>query len=133
MHMAELDAALNGVNMAINWDIIIDLCVDSATATVYKWIDDALTGRSRLRTKTHEEMLICRRIDVIRQLTEDFNLRPTVILVKSTEKLADTPTRVPNEWLELPNSVPAARPVAAAAVVDPRPDVDPARICRGGA
>ncbi|KAF0313668.1 Pyruvate kinase [Amphibalanus amphitrite] len=64
INMAELDAALSGVNMAIAWGItIIDLCTDSAT--VHKWIDDALTGRSRLRTKAHGEMLIRRRIDVI--------------------------------------------------------------------
>ena len=48
---------------------IIDLRTDSAT--VYKWIDDALSGRSRLRTKAHGEMLIRRRINVIRQPVEE--------------------------------------------------------------
>ncbi|KAF0291481.1 uncharacterized protein FJT64_010401 [Amphibalanus amphitrite] len=127
INMAELDAALSGVNMAIAWGItIIDLCTDSAT--VHKWIDDALTGRSRLRTKAHGEMLIRRRIDVIRQLVEEFNLRLTVVLVKSADNLADALTRVPKEWLQTPDPEPAARPVAAAAIADPRPDVDPARI-----
>ncbi|KAF0313374.1 hypothetical protein FJT64_016086 [Amphibalanus amphitrite] len=96
INMAELDAALSGVNMAIAWGItIIDLCTDSAT--VHKWIDDALTGRSRLRTKAHGEMLIRRRIDVIRQLVEEFNLRLTVVLVKSADNLADALTRVPKD------------------------------------
>ncbi|KAF0301931.1 Salivary glue protein Sgs-4 [Amphibalanus amphitrite] len=127
INMAELDAALSGVNMAIALGItIIDLCTDSAT--VHKWIDDALKGRSRLRTKAHGEMLIRRRIDVIRQLVEEFNLRLTVVLVKSADNLADALTRVPKEWLQTPDPEPAARPVAAAAIADPRPDVDPARI-----
>ncbi|XP_043200350.1 uncharacterized protein LOC122369575 [Amphibalanus amphitrite] len=127
INMAELDAALSGVNMAIAWGItIIDLCTDSAT--VHKWIDDALTGRSHLRTKAHGEMLIRRRIDVIRQLVEEFNLRLTVVLVKSADNLANALTRVPKEWLQTPDPEPAARPVAAAVIADPRPDVDLARI-----
>ncbi|KAF0299565.1 hypothetical protein FJT64_027718 [Amphibalanus amphitrite] len=95
INMAELDAALSGVNMAIAWGItIIDLCTDSAT--VHKWIDDALTGRSRLRTKAHGEMLIRRRIDVIRQLVEEFNLRLTVVLATSAvHRTAPRPDRRP--------------------------------------
>ena len=64
INMAELDAALSGVNLAVSWGAkTIELCTDSAT--VHKWISDALSGRARLRTKGHGEMLIRRRIEVI--------------------------------------------------------------------
>ena len=62
INIAELDAALSGVNMAVAWGISnIDLRTDSAT--VRKWIDDAQSGRSRLRTRAHSEMLIRWRIE----------------------------------------------------------------------
>ena len=118
INMAELDAALSGVNMAVAWGITtIDLRTDSAT--VHKWIDDALSGRSRLRTKAHGEMLIRRRIDVIRQLVEEFRLKMTVRLVKSADNPADALTRVPKEWLRLPDSSTDAPPGAVAAAVGP--------------
>ena len=94
--MVELDAALGGVNMTIVWGIReIDLRTDSAT--VRKWIGDALSGRSRLRTKAHGEMLIRQRVDVIRELVKEFQLAMTVTLVRSEHNPADALTRVPKE------------------------------------
>ena len=101
INMAELDAAVRGLNLAISWGVkIIDLRTDSAT--VHRWIDDALSGRTRLRTKAHGEMLIRRRVDVIRQLVEEMQLQVTVSLVKSADNLADALTRVPKQWLSGP-------------------------------
>ena len=98
INMAELDAAVRGVNMAIAWGVKnIDLRTDSAT--VHKWLDDALSGRARLRTKAHAEMLIRRRVDIIIQLVEELQLTLSVTLVRSAENLADALTRVPKEWL----------------------------------
>ncbi|XP_045101302.1 uncharacterized protein LOC123498201 [Portunus trituberculatus] len=94
INMAELDAAVRGVNLAIAWGMrTIDLRTDSAT--VYRWIDDALSGRARLRTKAHGEMLIRRRVDVIRQLVTELELVMSVTLVRSSENRADALTRVP--------------------------------------
>lgn len=98
INMAELDAAVRGINMAIAWGVrIIDLRTDSAT--VHKWVDDALSGRARLRTKAQAEMLIRRRVDIIRQLVDELQLTLTVTLVRSAENRADALTRVPKEWL----------------------------------
>ncbi|XP_043196249.1 uncharacterized protein LOC122367307 [Amphibalanus amphitrite] len=123
INMAELDAALSGVNMAIAWGIrVIDLRTDSAT--VYKWVGDALSGRSRLRTKAHAEMLIRRRVDIIRELVAEFQLTITIKLVKSDENPADEMTRVPKEWLracraeEETATATGAVPVAAAVAPD---------------
>lgn len=50
----------------------IELRMDSAT--VHRWIDDALSGSARLRTKAHGETLIRRRVVVIRQLVTELVL-----------------------------------------------------------
>ena len=98
INMAELDAAIRGVNLAVAWNMReIELRTDSAT--VYKWVDDAVTGRARLRTKAHGEMLIRRRVDTIRQLTAELGLSLSVVLVRSADNRADALTRVPREWL----------------------------------
>ena len=98
INMAELDAAIRGVNSAVAWGMRdIELRTDSAT--VHRWVDDALTGRARLRTKAHGEMLIRRRVDIIRQLASELSLDLSVVLVRSTENRADVLTRVPREWL----------------------------------
>lgn len=63
--MAELDAAIRGINLAIAWGMkTIELRTDSAT--VFRWINDALSGLAHLRTKAHGDMLIRRRVDIIR-------------------------------------------------------------------
>ncbi|KAF0293882.1 Intracisternal A-particle Pol-related polyprotein [Amphibalanus amphitrite] len=121
INMAELDAAVRGINLALAWDMkTIELKTDSAT--VHRWVSDALSGRARLRTKAHGEMLIRRRVDVIRQLVAELGISLTVSLVRSSQNRSDTLTRVPSLWLRQ-DSQPAdqrpsdGQPVAAAAVV----------------
>ena len=115
INMAELDAALRGLNLAIAWNMrVIELKTDSST--VRRWIADAISGRARLRTKAHGEMLIRRRVDTIRQLVEELNLDLTVTLVRSAENKADCISRVPAEWLRAPDG--SAEPVCAAAELD---------------
>ena len=98
INMAELNAALRGVNLAIAWGMrVVELKTDSAT--VHRWVSDALSGRTRLRTKAHGSMLIRRRVEIIKQLAEEFNLQLTVTLVRSSENRADCLSRVPAEWL----------------------------------
>ncbi|KAF0295372.1 hypothetical protein FJT64_000618 [Amphibalanus amphitrite] len=64
INMAELDAANRGVNLAVAWGArTIDLRTDSAT--VHRWLDDAISGRARLRTKAHGELMIRRRVGII--------------------------------------------------------------------
>ncbi|XP_037082439.1 uncharacterized protein LOC119103095 [Pollicipes pollicipes] len=104
-----INMAVCGINQAIAWGMeIVDLRTGSAT--VHRWIDDVLSGRARLRTKAHGEMLIRRRIDVIRQLVDELSLTLTVALVRTDENLADTLTLVPKEWLrgtQVDDGVPA--------------------------
>uniref|UniRef100_A0A5S6Q1P2 Integrase catalytic domain-containing protein n=1 Tax=Trichuris muris TaxID=70415 RepID=A0A5S6Q1P2_TRIMR len=52
INMAELDAVIRGLNLAIAWKMtIIELMTDSST--VYRWIADGLTGAKRLITAVH--------------------------------------------------------------------------------
>ena len=98
INMAELDAAVRGVNLAIAWGMReVKLKTDSAT--VHRWVNDALSGRTRLRTKAQGEMLIRRRVDIIKQLAAEFDLQLSVTLVRSADNKADCLSRVPAKWL----------------------------------
>ena len=98
INMAELDAMVRGVNLALAWGMRkVHLKTDSAT--VHRWVEDALTGRTRLRTKAQGEMLIRRRVDLIRQLRDEMGICLSVQLVTSAQNCADKLTRVPNEWV----------------------------------
>ena len=122
INMAELDAAIRGVNLAVAWGArTIDLRTDSAT--VHRWLDDAISGRARLRTKAHGELLIRRRVEIICQLVNELQLRLSVVLVRSSENRADALTRVPKDWLREVSGAPARAlspdGVSAAAVGEP--------------
>ena len=115
INMAELDAAVRGLNLAIAWGMrCVELVTDSST--VHRWISDALSGRARLRTKAHGEMVIRRRIDLVKQLVDEFSMELSVTLVPSAQNRADSLTRVPAEWVRSDSCVP--QPVAAAAAAD---------------
>ena len=98
INMAELDAAIRGLNLAIAWEMkTVKLRTDSAA--VHKWLSDAFSGRARLRTKAHGEMLIRRRVGIVQQLVSEFELSVSVELVPSSSNHADRLTRVPKEWV----------------------------------
>ena len=98
INMAELDAVLKGLNLALVWGMTtVDVMTDSAT--VHRWIEDGLTGKSRLKTKASNEMLIRRRVDVVMELVKEYGLKMTVTLIPSARNKADVMTRVPKKWL----------------------------------
>ena len=98
INMAELDAAIRGINLAVAWGMdTIEVRTDSVT--VHRWIDDTMSGRARLRTKAQSEILIRRRIGIIKQLADELSLTLSVTLVRSAENRSDAITRVPAEWL----------------------------------
>lgn len=99
INMAELDAVIKGVNMALTWQMR-RLQVKTDSKTVFHWISDALSGRSRLRTKASGEMLIRRRLSILTSLVEEYNLQVNIALVPSAMNRADALTRVPHEWLK---------------------------------
>uniref|UniRef100_A0A5S6QIU7 RNA-directed DNA polymerase n=1 Tax=Trichuris muris TaxID=70415 RepID=A0A5S6QIU7_TRIMR len=102
INMAELDAVVKGLNLALSWQLK-DLQLMTDSLTVYRWIDDALSGRARLKTKAAREMLIRRRVAIVLALVKEYDLNLTVTLVKSVDNKADALTRVPRRWLALQN------------------------------
>lgn len=121
INLAELDALLKGINMALVWNMkVIHIKTDSST--VFHWISDALSGKSRLKTKAPSEMLIRRRVSTFTSLVEEYSLRVSISLVPSASNKADALTRVPQSWLgkgadDSPSSN-LARVCGAAAIVD---------------
>ena len=121
INLAELDAAVKGVNRALTWGVTkIRLLTDSRT--VYHWISDALSGRARLKTKASSEMLIRRRVALLTSLMAEYKLDIRVEFVASSCNLADSLTRVPREWLkpEVWRSSTACGAQATAGAVDVR-------------
>ena len=99
INMAELDAVVKGLNLALIWKMkAVKIMTDSAT--VHRWIEDGLTGKSRLRTKAANEMLIRRRVDVVMELVKEYELDVTIELIPSAYNKADVMTRVPAKWLK---------------------------------
>ena len=99
INLAELDAAVKGINMALTWNAKqIRLLTDSRT--VYHWVTDALSGRARLKTKASSEMLIRRRVSLLTALVAKYQLEVSVEYVTSSCNVADGLTRVPREWLK---------------------------------
>ena len=99
INLAELDAIIKGINLAILWKTTI-LYLFTDSACVQKWISDTLTGKARVRTKAESEMLIRRRLDTIIKLVKEYALSMNVSLVKSSQNKADRLTRVPQKWLD---------------------------------
>ena len=124
INLAELDAVLRGVNLALHWKAsVIHLRTDSAC--VHRWISDTLSGKARVRTKAASEMLIRRRLSTLQELAAEYRLIIDVALVKSQVNRADPLTRVPRRWLDaLRKEAEPIEPVCAASMGE----LDPARI-----
>ena len=98
INMAELDAVLKGINLALKWNFKnLKLLIDSAT--VYGWLQSILTKNRSVKCTGISEVLIKRRLAIVEEILEDNSLKVVAQLVKSEENKADKMTRVPKEWL----------------------------------
>ena len=94
INVAELEAAGRGVNLAIAWGFkTFTLAIDSLT--VVNWMGNTIDARNRVKTKGAAEMLVKRRLGVIRDTIAEFGLRVSVRFVSTTENKADCMSRVP--------------------------------------
>ena len=98
INIAELESVIRRMNMALMWKLK-KKTVFTDSVTVFHWVSDALTGKSRLRSKATGEMLIRRRLSVLQQLIEEYNVSVEVKLTPSKDNLADALTRVRSRWL----------------------------------
>ena len=99
INLAELDAVLRGVNLALHWRAsAIHLWMDSAL--MHRWISDTLSGKARVRTKAVSEMLIRRQLSTLHELVAEYGLMIDVALVKSHANRGDPLTSVLQRWLD---------------------------------
>nr|XP_047129399.1 uncharacterized protein LOC124809374 [Hydra vulgaris] len=98
INMVELDAVMREMNMALTWKLT-KVTIFRDSVTVFYCVSDALTGKSRLKSKAMGEMSIRRRSGVLRQCIEEYSINVIVKLVPSKDNLADALTRVRSRWL----------------------------------
>lgn len=98
INVAELEALLKGLNLAIKWELQeIRMVTDSAT--VHGWVTSVICDTKRPKVKGMNEMIVKRRLGVIYQLCEEYKLNLSIQLVRSASNKADALTRVPQKWL----------------------------------
>ena len=82
INMAELDSVLRGLNLAVKWGLKkIDLLTDSAT--VLGWLKSVFLDTHTIRTRGMNEILVKRRLAVIKDVCSEFNLEVAVRWVAS--------------------------------------------------
>lgn len=99
INIAELDALIKGLNLAVCWGME-ELHLKTDSITVFHWISDALSGKARLKTKASSEMLIRRRVNTVKAIVSEYELKVDIALVPSHANAADVLTRVPRNWIK---------------------------------
>lgn len=98
INLAELEAVVKGVNLALLWEVR-DLEVMTDSSTVFGWIRDLTTDAKRIRSHGLGEVLVRRRLGLLREIMTECSVQLTPVLVRSDENLSDRLTRVPKSWL----------------------------------
>lgn len=98
INVAELDAVLKGINLALKWDVK-SMVLYTDSATVNGWLRSLLTGSQRVKVSGIAEMLVRRRLAMVAELRDVYGLDITVELVRSEANKSDELTRVPQAWL----------------------------------
>ena len=98
INVAELEAVLKGINMCAKWGLKkVEVVTDSAT--VYGWISLTLTEEKKVKTKGAAEILVKRRLGILKSLIQELGLQLSVRLVKSAANKADELTRIRKRWM----------------------------------
>ena len=103
INLAELESVIKGINVAIAWGFKnINLKTDSAT--VFGWISSLIEKSKRVKVAGLSEMLVKRRLVLLSDLIEAYNLQIQIAKVASEINKADALTRIPKAWLSKRNS-----------------------------
>ena len=98
INRAELDAVIRGINLALKWGKR-ELRIRCDSATVCGWLKAVIERTHNVKTTALGEILIRRRLDTLKEIIEQENLKISIQFVRSSENLADQLTRVPKSWL----------------------------------
>ena len=78
---------------------LTDIEVVTDSITVHRWIDLTLSEEKRVKTKGAAEIIVKRRLGVLKCLVEELSLTLKVSVVPSKQNKADVLTRVKKNWL----------------------------------
>ena len=100
--MAELNAVIKGVNLAMKWEAE-DITIFTDSAAVYSWLSLLLKKDKRIRVSGLSEMLV-KRLSIFSETLEACKVEWSVSLFSTTKNKADALTHVPKHWLTIPSS-----------------------------
>lgn len=99
INLAELESVLKGLNLAAKWKLqSVEILTDSVS--VLSWLQSVLLDTHVVKTKGMSEMLVRRRLSVIRDVCMEYNMDVSVSWVESNLNKADGLTRVCRRWLQ---------------------------------
>ncbi|XP_067936897.1 E3 ubiquitin-protein ligase rnf213-alpha-like [Watersipora subatra] len=99
INVAELEAVLKGLNLAIKWGVK-QATIVTDSLSVYNSVNSIITESHRPKVSGFSEMIVKRRLGVIAQLVEEYGITLQMSLVKSADNRADVLTRVNKKWLK---------------------------------
>ena len=98
INVTELEAIIKGLNLGIKWNLRqMNIFTDSTT--VYGWVQSVICDSKRPKVAGLGEMLTRRRLSIIAELIDTYDLSINLHLVASELNIADKLTRVPKRWL----------------------------------
>ena len=97
----------HGLNLVVKWNLeAVEIMTDSAT--VFGWLTSILTGSHRIKTHGLNEMLVKRRLAIVKELCDEYKLQVSTRWVASARNKSDVLTRVDKRWLK-PISLPGQK------------------------
>ncbi|XP_067928947.1 uncharacterized protein [Watersipora subatra] len=93
------NTVIRGVSCGGKWGLT-SVCVIPDSATVNGWVNSIIINSKRPKVCGLEKMLTRRRLRMIAELVELYDLDVKMKLAKSEKNLADTLTRVSKKWLK---------------------------------
>ena len=82
INVAELDAVLKGVNLALKWGLK-DISVMTDSSTVLSWLCSVPQGDFRAKVSRMSEMLLKSQLLIVKELVHEYGLVITPTHVKS--------------------------------------------------
>lgn len=98
INVAELEAIIKGANLAEKWNFE-KLTFVTDSQTVFKWVKSVISRDCKIRTHGLSEILIKRRLEIIKEIIEQHFKNFDIVLVESKRNKADILTRVKRDWL----------------------------------
>ena len=103
--MAELDAVLKGINLAIKWGLR-EIKIKTDSAMVLSWVTSTVEECGRIRRKGAGEIIVKRRLGILAKLISEFKLQIKAVFVPSERNKADALTQIKKQWFVEKEEVP---------------------------